>query len=255
MKITLKDITFSYDEQVPVLRDITTTIGRGSFVALVGPNGSGKSTLIKCINGILAPQKGQILLDDRNIAGYSARNLAGIMAYVPQMEQKMFPSRVFDAVLLGRKPHLQWRPDERDLEITSRILHQLHLEDVAGRDITKLSGGQQQRVFIARALAQEPNILLLDEPTANLDLKHQMDVLQLLDSLAAQGITIIMAMHDINTAAMFGTRILMMKEGAIFSEGGPEIFTADNIRSLYNIDVKVIHENGAVWVVPSRATT
>lgn len=252
MRITLEHITFQYEKGIPVLQDIATNFDDGEFAALVGPNGSGKSTLIKCLNGILVPQKGSVTLGGRTLQDIRPRERAGMIAYVPQTEQKMVPARVFDAVLLGRKPHIHWKPGQHDLQVTSRILHDLHLEHIADRDITKLSGGQQQRVFIARALAQEPKILLLDEPTANLDLRYQMEVLELLESLARSGITIIMAIHDINTAAMYSSRILMMKEGRLFADGGPDIITEKNIRKLYGVQVQVRRDDKYIWVLPRR---
>ncbi len=249
MNITLRDIDFAYDK-IPVLKRVNGDINRGDFVALVGPNGSGKSTLIKCINGILKVRKGRVLINGENISSYHAGQLAGMMAYVPQMEQKMVPMRVFDAVLIGRKPHINWRPARKDLEVTAGILEKLQLQDVAMNEVQKLSGGQQQRVCIARALAQEPELLLLDEPTANLDLKHQMEVLELLRALTEQGITVVMALHDINMASLHCTRALMMKNGSVFAGGGREIFTAENIGKLYDVKVRAVHENGSVYFFP-----
>lgn len=251
MKIELRNIEFAYDKN-PVLRNITGMIDPGDFVALVGPNGSGKSTLIKCINGILRIQKGEVLLDGKNLKSYGTNRLSQKMAYVPQTEQKAVPMNVFDAVLIGRKPYIRWKPAKRDLEITAGILEKLNLAPVAMKDVTKLSGGQQQRVFIARALVQQPEVLLLDEPTANLDLKHQVDALKLLGSLTRQGITVIMAMHDINLAAMYSKKVMMMKEGRLFASGGNEIFTADNVEKLYDVNVETIHKNGTVYIVPDR---
>ena len=251
MTIELQNIEFAYD-QTPVLRQISGRIDQGDFMALVGPNGSGKSTLIKCLNGILRVQKGNISLNGRNLAKFSPNQLAQKMAYVPQTEQKAVPMNVFDAVLIGRKPYIRWKPAKNDLDITAAILKKLNLESVAMTEVHKLSGGQQQRVFIARALAQEPEVLLLDEPTANLDLKHQVDVLELLRSLTKQGITVVMAMHDINLASMYCRRVMMMKEGELFASGGREIFTKDNVEKLYDVKVQTIHENGTVFIVPNK---
>ncbi len=251
MNIELRNIEFAY-EKTPVLQNINGRIEPGQFVALVGPNGSGKSTLIKCINGILRVQKGEVLLDGNNLETYGSNRLSQKMAYVPQTEQKAVPMSVFDAVLIGRKPYIRFKPAKRDMEITADILERLNLASVAMRDVNKLSGGQQQRVFIARALAQEPEILLLDEPTANLDLKYQVDVLKLLGSLTRQGITVVMAMHDINLAAMYSRQVMMMKEGQLFASGGKEIFTAENVEKLYDVHVETIHKNGTVYIVPDR---
>ena len=251
MHITLRNITFRYEKE-PVLSGIHAEIDRGDMVALVGPNGSGKSTLIKCINGILTVREGDVLIDGISVRSIPAVERARKMAYVPQTEQKSVPVQVFDAVLLGRKPYIQWRPSRSDYDSTAEILQRLDLEDVAMREVHKLSGGQQQRVYIARALNQQPDILLLDEPTANLDLKYQMETLELLRDLARDGITIVIAMHDINMASLFASRVMMLKNGAVFASGGPEIVTAEHVEQLFGVKVRVVHENGTRFIVPDR---
>ncbi|MGM0737729.1 MAG: ABC transporter ATP-binding protein [Bacteroidota bacterium] len=251
MHITLRDITFRYDKD-PVLSGIRAEVDRGDLVALVGPNGSGKSTLIKCINGILTVREGDVLIDGTSVRAIPAVERARKMAYVPQTEQKSVPVQVFDAVLLGRKPYIQWRPSRSDYQRTAEILKRLDLEDVAMREVHKLSGGQQQRVFIARALNQQPEILLLDEPTANLDLKYQMETLKLLRDLAGDGITVVIAMHDINMASLFANRVMMLKDGRIFASGGPEIVTVDHVQQLFGVKVRIVHENGTRFIVPDR---
>ena len=249
MKITIDDIEFSYNG-TPVLQSVNSCIEKGDFLALVGPNGSGKSTLIKCMNGILKTQKGTVLIDERSITDYSSVELAKEMAYVPQNENKRAGLTVFDVVLLGRKPYINWKPSGKDLKIAADVLKSLHLESIAMKEIDKLSGGQQQAVFIARALAQEPDILLLDEPTANLDIKHQIEVMELLRDLSGKGITIIIALHDINMAIRYATKIMMLREGKIFADGGNEIITTENIENLYDIKVHIIRENNRPFIIP-----
>ncbi|MBN2480481.1 MAG: ABC transporter ATP-binding protein [Bacteroidales bacterium] len=252
MKITVHDIEFSYNGS-PALQNVNTAIEKGDFVALVGPNGSGKSTLIKCLNGILKYRKGAVLIDDRPMDAFTPNELAKEMAYVPQSENKKSALHVFDVILLGRKPYIYWKPSEHDLRVTANIMKTLHLEDLAMRDVNTLSGGQQQTVYIARALAQEPDILLLDEPTANLDIKHQVEVLELLKKLANNGITVIIALHDINMAMRYATRIMMLKKGSIFASGGRETITKENIEELYDIKVHIIRDNGNIFIVPDRS--
>jgi len=248
MKITIHDIDFSYNG-TPVLENINCTIEKGDFVVLVGPNGSGKSTLIKCMNGILKPRTGAVLVDDKHLP--SPDELAKKMAYVPQSENKRSGLSVFDTVLLGRKPYISWKPSNQDLVITADILKTLHLGPVAMKDVNKLSGGQQQTVFIARALAQEPSVLLLDEPTANLDIKHQIEVMELLKTLSQRGITIIIALHDINMAVRYARKIMMLKEGKIFAYGGRETITEEHIENLYDIKVHIIRNNGNIFIIPN----
>lgn len=250
MEIQINNIEFHYNG-TPVLHDITEHISKGDFIAIVGPNGSGKSTLIKCLNGILTTKKGAVLLDDKNIMSYNANELAKGIAYVPQSENKTNLLNVFDTVLLGRKPYIRWKPSDKDLEITANILKTLHLEHLAMKDIDKLSGGQRQCVFIARALAQEPDVLLLDEPTANLDLRHQIEVLDLLKTLSDNGQSVIMAVHDINLASRYCSKTMMLKHGVIFASGGKEIFTIENIEKLYDIKISIVHENGNLFVIPN----
>jgi iron complex transport system ATP-binding protein len=250
MKIIIQDIEFSYNG-FPALTNVNNKFEKGDFVALVGPNGSGKSTLIKCLNGILKVQKGAVLIDDKSINSFTPKKLARKIAYVPQSENKKAVFNVFDIVLLGRKPYINWKPTEHDLEVTAEILKILHLEHIAMKDFNKLSGGQQQSVYIARALAQEPEILLLDEPTANLDIKHQVEVLELLKTLSNKGITIIIAMHDINMAVRYASKIMMLKDGKVFAFGDMETVTEQNIEKLYDIKVKIIRDNHHIFIIPN----
>ncbi len=249
MHLSINNITFGYNGW-PVLDHLTEEIHKGDFVAIVGPNGSGKSTLLRCIDGILKPQAGSILLDQEDVHHLDRPSRAKTFGYVPQESGHTPPATVFDTVLMGRKPYIGWRVRERDKQITSRIIHQLHIEDIAMKDVNKLSGGQKQRVFIARALAQQPEILLLDEPTANLDLRHQLEVLQLLQEVSQNNITTMVAIHDLNLAAQYCSRFIMLKDGKIFSSGNKEILTKENIESLYNVKVKIFHAEDRVFFVP-----
>lgn len=250
MKISFQHISFRYD-RVLVLKKITADIEQGELVALVGPNGSGKSTLIKCVNGILKLQEGRILLNGQDIRLCRPVDLARNMAYVPQSESLGGSMSVFDTVLMGRKPYIQWKPASNDIENTARVLSRLELDEVAMRPVRTLSGGQQQRVFIARALNQNPRVLLLDEPTANLDLRYQMEVMDVLRSLTLEGITVIIAMHDINLASAFASRILMLKEGTLFADGGKEIVTAQNVQKLFGVKLQVLRNNGNAFILPA----
>jgi iron complex transport system ATP-binding protein len=176
--------------------------------------------------------------------------MARTMGYVPQMEGRSFPSTVFDAILLGRRPHIQWAPSESDLRKVSEVIDLLRLEDIALRDINRLSGGQRQKVIIGRALAQEPKILLLDEPTANLDLRHQMEVMDIVKEQSRQGMMVLMSIHDLNLAARYCERIIMLQEGRVFAAGGREVLTPETIRSVYGIDVEVIRHGETDLIVP-----
>ena len=249
MKININNIQFSYNG-TPVLKDINCKINKGDFIAVVGPNGSGKSTLIKCMNGILKPQKGTVYIADKDIKQTNLRDLSKTIAYVPQNGNGLAPVTVFDTVLLGRKPYINWKPSSNDIKITTDIINHLQLDDISMKDINKLSGGQQQTVYIARALAQQPEILLLDEPTANLDIKYTIEIMDTLTMLSNKGMTVIVALHDINLAMRYASSIVMLKDGKIFAHGGKEIITEENLEKLYDIKVKVVRDNNFQHVIP-----
>jgi iron complex transport system ATP-binding protein len=249
MVIELKNIDFAYKNDL-VLKNVNITLKYGDFVAFVGPNGSGKSTLIRCIDGILTPNCGNILYENKNLHKISREKIAKLIAYVPQSEGNSLYSKVYDTVLMGRKPHIGWRPNKNDHSVVIRVLKKLDLEPIAMNYINELSGGQRQRVFIARALAQEPSVLLLDEPTANLDLKHTLEVLDLLKKLTEKNITVVIAIHDLNLAVRYCNHIIMLNNGEIFAEGGKEIMTTKNINKLYDVDVKLIKDHEHTIFVP-----
>ncbi len=249
MNISVRNIEFAYNGS-PVLKNINCDIDKGDFIAIVGPNGSGKSTLIKCMNGILKPQKGLVLIEKTEIFKHNKTDLAKTMAYVPQNNHNKAPVSVFDTVLLGRKPYINWKPSDSDMKITAGIIEQLNLGSISMKDINKLSGGQQQTVFIARALAQQTDILLLDEPTANLDLRHTIEIMETLKKLAGKGLTVILALHDINIAMRYASKIIMLKDGKIFANGGREIITEENLEKLYDIKIKIMENNNELFIVP-----
>jgi iron complex transport system ATP-binding protein len=248
--IDIRHITFAY-QRSPVLRDVSFHIQKGDFVSLVGSNGSGKSTLIKCLAGILKTQEGQLCIDGQPLGAYSSNALARIVSYVPQKEKGRTSSTVFDAVLTGRKPYMGWKPLPADFEKVADVLGLLHIEHLSMKKVNELSGGQQQIVTIARALAQEPQILLLDEPTANLDLKHQLEILELLKKLSTNGITVVVAIHDINMAIRYTSHVVMLKEGEVFACGNKDVITVENIESLYGVQVEILHKEKIPYIIPN----
>jgi len=251
VNLAVNGLSFSYNH-IPILNDIDFRLESGELLAILGPNGSGKTTLLKCIDGILHPQSGTVTIDEKRIEDYTRSDIAKIIAYVPQSNGRMFPNTVFDTVLLGRKPHIQWAPTNEDLEIVSGLIEQLKLEEFTLRSITELSGGERQKVIIGRALAQEPSILLLDEPTNNLDLKHQMAVLELVKEQTNKGLSVIMALHDLNLALRFADRIMMLHEGSIYAEGGLDVLTPEAIEAVYDVKVSTVEYSRGVFVVPER---
>jgi len=249
MKIKIQNIEFAYNGSA-VLKNMSAEISKGQFLALVGPNGSGKSTLMKCINGILKTRKGVINIDSNSINNISPKQLAKQMAYVPQSSKPNSSLNVFDTILLGRKPYINFKPKKRDIAIVKHIIDKLKLQDICFKDFSKLSGGQQQIVLVARALAQDAEIILLDEPTSNLDIKHQLDVLDLLKSFTDDGLTVIIAIHDINMAVKYANKIIMLKDGEIFAHGGKEIIKPENLKTLYDVNLKVFKDNDDLYIIP-----
>jgi iron complex transport system ATP-binding protein len=230
------NIVFKYNTK-PVLKGISFNVEPGNLVCLVGPNGSGKSTLIRCISSILKPHEGRILIENKDVNLFHTRELARLIGYVPQGMQQIFPVNVLDFILMGRRPHASWRSSTKDLDKIFEVMQLMGLEDLCMRDCSELSGGQQQKVMIARALAQDPGILLLDEPTSALDICHQLEVMEiLLDLVRSKNIIVVIAIHDLNIASRYSDGVIMLKEGAIFDSGSPEyVLNEVNIASVYGV--------------------
>ena len=252
MSIKVNELNFSYSEEDEVLKDINFTLNDNEILGIVGPNGSGKSTLLKNINGILEPRTGNIKLNGKPIGKLSREDVAKIVGYVPQNESKEFPSTVFDTVLLGRKPYINWKPTSEDLKKVSNIIKLLGLQELSMRDIKQLSGGQKQKVMVARSLAQDPDILLLDEPTSDLDLKHQLEVLKIIEEQVKNGRSAVLAIHDLNLAGRYCDKILMLNNGEVYDFGGPEILSRENIETVYGVKVSVSNHMGRSLVVPEE---
>lgn len=251
--LQVSDLAFSYNG-APILKGIGANVKKGCVVTIVGPNGVGKTTLLKCIARILKPSEGAVRIENQNAGGMSRKQLARWVGYVPQSTPSGFSMTVFETILAGRRPHMAWRPAEKDLQRTAQIIKEMKLDDLAMREMGGLSGGQAQKVMLARALAQESDYLLLDEPTSSLDLHHQLDVLEMVTALVkTKGVGVLMAMHDLNLAARFSHTILMMHAGGIFCQGMPsEVITPGNIRTVYGVEAVVRQDNGYPHVQPLR---
>jgi iron complex transport system ATP-binding protein len=251
IKLAVKKLRFSYGSK-PILRDFCLEVGNGQIVSIVGPNGSGKSTLIKCIDRLVSPAAGEILIDRRNVMKMGRMEIAGAISYVPQNSLRVFPNTVFDVVLMGRRPHLSWKCGERDEEIVWGMLQLLGIEDIALDAFNELSGGQQQKVLIARALAQDTGFILLDEPTSNLDVWHQLDVMEIIKTLVKKrGLTAVLAIHDLNIAARYSDVIVMVQHGNIIAAGKPHaVLTDENLASIYGIRAKVRVAGDVVHIIP-----
>ncbi|OPY89823.1 MAG: Hemin import ATP-binding protein HmuV [Syntrophus sp. PtaU1.Bin208] len=240
--LNLKNVSFRYDADW-VLRNLSCSVGQGEFLGIIGPNGSGKTTLLRLSNGILSPGEGSVTLRGADIRKIPRKALARTMAFVAQDSPELFPFRVNECVLMGRAPHLgrlQFER-ERDFAIARQAMEATGTLPMASRNLADLSGGEKKRVHIARALAQEPQILLLDESTAHLDMKHTTAIFDLLKTLNRdQGLTVIVVTHDINTASLYCDRLLLLHRGSISAEGRPEeVITEANIREVYETRVTI----------------
>lgn len=249
MILTVNDLSFQYPGH-EVLTDIGFSVGKGECLAILGTNGAGKSTLLKCLNRINPLKNGQVTIGGTDLKSFGRNDLAKRIGYVSQSTQ-FTRSTVFDAVLLGRKPYIKWDITQADLDIVESVLESLHLKEFSMRYVDELSGGEVQKVTIARALAQEPDILMFDEPTSNLDLKNQLEVIQIIKQIVSEKqISAIVTMHDLNLALRFADKYMMIQNGSVFAAGGAEILTAENIAHVYAVDVSIEYYNQKPVIIP-----
>lgn len=241
-QIQIEKLSFSY-ELKKVLDQIDMNIKEGSFFCIVGPNGSGKSTLLKVISAALKPQKGVVYLEGRNINQMKNRSIAKLLSFVPQNTSLEFDFKVSDVVLMGRYPYVNKLSGETqaDLEIAEKAMQYTNTTHLRNRSFMELSGGERQRVILAQALAQEPEILILDEPVSHLDLQHQVEILNLIKKMCVdKKLTAITVLHDLNMASAYSDYIVMMKEGEVKRQGTPfETLTTANIKEIFSTDVYV----------------
>jgi iron complex transport system ATP-binding protein len=256
--IEVRDIAFSYDG-ARVIDGVSFSVADGEFVGVIGPNGSGKTTLLKLLSKVLHADSGSIRIKGREISRISNRELARTIAVVPQESNVLFPFTVREIVLMGRYPHLGALAFERqeDMRIAEEMMKTTDVAQFAGRLITEVSGGEKQRVIIARALTQEPAAMLLDEPTAFLDIKHQMEVHELLKSLnEKRGMTIMCISHDLNLAARYCRRLILLDRGRVAADGTPrEVLTQENISRVFGVNALIQQHprTGAPIVMPDSA--
>ena len=251
MIIKAENLNFKYGEQ-KVLNDINFSVEAGNLITLIGPNGSGKTTLLKCINNYLEPERGSIQIKDKKIEEFGAEELAKIIAYVPQHEEYIFNMDVFNTVLMGRKAHSGWKANKEDKKIAAQVISSLNLSEIAFKKLNNLSGGQKQKVFVARALAQQSEIILLDEPTSNLDLKHQLEIMELIKKEVKMGKTAVVTLHDLSLVSRFSDRIIMLKEGRIYSDGSKGSLSAEKINSVYGVEVSLKDHRGNSVIIPEK---
>jgi iron complex transport system ATP-binding protein len=236
----------------PILKDIDHSFSAGKFSAIMGKNGSGKTSLLRCIMQQKKTYEGSITIQNRSTKNLTPEEMSHCCALVPQGQDLIFNHSVFETVLVGRLPYIQWKPSKKDLEITAQILEELNLTNFSHRYLQELSGGERQKVFIARALAQQTPIILLDEPITYLDIKHQLEIMSLLKSLASKGFNVIMVVHDLNLALSFCDEFVFMKEGLLIRHGDKSIIDAALIKEAFDVELKAFrHENGDFFFFPT----
>ncbi len=249
MILTINGVEFQYNSR-KVLEDISFAVRPNEVLTILGPNGVGKTTLLKCINRIHHPKAGSILVENEDIMKVSLPEVAKKVGYVPQHCEKGRLT-AYDAILLGRRPHITWNTSEKDLRMVDAVIRRLNMQDLAMRYIDEMSGGELQKISIARAIVQEPKLLLLDEPTSSLDLKNQQEILRIVcEVVRTHKVSAVMTMHDINTALRFSDRLLLLKDNAIYATGGTEIITPETIREVYDVEVEVEMLKSGPVVVP-----
>jgi iron complex transport system ATP-binding protein len=254
--LAAEHVDFAYATR-PVLHDVSLRVGRGDMLALAGPNGAGKSTLLALFAGIRQPAAGVVRLEGTDVRRYARRALARQIAVVPQDTSVLFPYTVAEMVLMGRAPHLHGIGLESadDLAIAERAMARTGVLELAHRPIVELSGGERQRVILARALAQEPRLLLLDEPTTFLDLRHAIEILELIRELNRdERVTVVAVLHDLTIASMYFDRIAFLREGRLAIEGRCEaVITEETIRAVFDAEVRIVRDaDGVVAVLPHR---
>jgi len=252
-KIEFKDMSFGYDAKI-ILDRINLVFDKPELVCVLGPNGVGKTTLVKCINKLLVPVSGTVELDGQDVHKMSYFEMAQHLAYVPNTSGNVFSMSVAETILMGRHPKAGWTTSEADMDAVVNAIEVLGLEEFASRDVRALSAGQVQRVMIARGLVQEPEVLILDEPTSNLDVKYQMGVMKFLKAYARdKGIIVIIVCHDLNITAAYADRVVLVYDRRVYADGSAkEVLTAENIEEVYKVKAKVNEVDGVphIFLVP-----
>ena len=249
--LEVKNLSFAYGKR-EILRDVSFKAESGEIVGILGNNGAGKSTLVTCLNHILKPKSGKIILNGKDAETLSKRELAQYISYVAQKNEQT-QTTVFDSVLLGRKPYIKWSIGQEDIAVCDEIIERVGLSEMKLRALDELSGGELQKVMLARALVQQPKVMLLDEPTSTLDPKNQYEMMKLVRQVADEkNITVLVVIHDLSLAMRFCDKFLLMKDGRVFDYGDKSVLTDGNIypvygmhayiEKLHGVDIVIMHE-------------
>ena len=249
MILKVKDLGFQYNS-VNTLTQVSFSIEKGSITAILGPNGAGKTTLLKCLNHILHPQKGEVKVKGRAVKEMNIKQIAKEISYVAQKNDATRVT-VFDAILMGRLPHIRYRTKDIDLKKVDAVMKKLNLSHMGLKYLNQLSGGELQKVAIARALVQETDLLLLDEPTSSLDLKNQTRILGLVKAIVkSHDIAAVMTMHDLNATLRYADNFICLKDGTIFSAGKINKISPEMVTAVYGLPVEIVRHNGCPIIIP-----
>ena len=251
--LSVRNLRFSYGSR-EVLKDISFDAEENQVISILGPNGTGKTTLLKCLCNIHRPDGGSVEVDGTDVLTLRGRDLAKNIGFVPQTVP-MSRMTVFDSVLLGRRPYIELSAGKRDIDKTSEILAAMGMKDLSLRYLDEISGGEYQKVQISRAIVQEPKVLILDEPTNNLDISNQHTTMHIVeDVVRSRGMCTIMTMHDINLAIHYSDRFLFVKDGYVAAYGGVEVVTEDLITDVYGVESEIVEHRGVPFVVPKHSS-
>lgn len=246
MKLSVKGLSFGYEGDKIVFDGVSLGVEKGEVLCILGANGSGKTTLLKCINRILTPKSGKVFIDDNDIHGLGRSQIARKIGFLPQMHVSAYPYNVRDVAVMGRAPYLSLTssPSRADYKMAESSLESLGISHLAEKPYTKISGGERQLALLAMVLTQQPEVLLLDEPTSHLDFGNQVKTLRMIKSLSERGYTIVLTSHFPDHAFHLGCRVVVMKDGYIIDEGtADEVVTEENLRKVYGVGIKIIYSD------------
>lgn len=247
--LKVEELSYHYKGGPAVLERVSFSMEDGQFLAILGNNGVGKSTMLKCFNKILCPDTGRVMMGEDDLLRLSGRQIAQRVAFVAQSVPNT-QMTVHDVVMLGRRPYMKWGFTEADHQIVHEAMDQLRIEPLRGRFLSQLSGGERQKVMLARALAQQPKLLLLDEPTSSLDIQNQYQVLRIVREIChGQNLSAIVVIHDLNLALRFCDRFLLLKKGRVYRCGGKEILDRQALRDVYHVNAQVVEVHGQSMVL------
>lgn len=247
--IEVRDLHYAFGAK-EVLKGVSFSAQKGEFVAILGNNGTGKSTLMLCLNKIREPKAGTVTVNEQNVLTLPRKACAKLMSYVAQ-KAELSDATVYDTVMLGRLPYMNWQTTPHDHALCEAVIEKLNLESLKMRSVSTLSGGEQQKVMLARALVQEPEVLLLDEPTSSLDIKNAHEMLSEVRTLCKEAsLTVLMVIHDLNLALRYCDKFLFLKDGKVYRFGDKSVITEDVLEAVYGIPTRLITVDGETMIAP-----